>query len=256
MWFNFKKFDVHVKAIDGVNQKTLIGAIITIISVLVVIGLLVSELSFFLKVDVVSRMIVDNAVGVESVKLDVDITFFNIPCQSVVFAQEITRGTMHLHEPGNMDMADVETIDGKGCRVVGSSVTDKVGGNFRFGIKNNPISKNIADAAVPFASPLGDTMKVMEPRQLGNFSHRINHVAFYSLKGKSMLDKLPEFSPLLSEHTVVFNNLDSNIYQYSMLVSIHKTAIFISRLLLPVNNCACSCDNYTGGSNRVQGVIR
>lgn len=70
MFTKFKRFDVHVKAVDGVNQKTILGACITIISAAVVIILVLSELNLFLKVDVISRMVADNTVGIESVRLD------------------------------------------------------------------------------------------------------------------------------------------------------------------------------------------
>jgi hypothetical protein len=61
---------MHIKAVEGVNQQTLLGAFITLISTVLVLILLLSELSLFLKIDVVSRMVADNTVGLESVKLD------------------------------------------------------------------------------------------------------------------------------------------------------------------------------------------
>ena len=70
MFAKFNRFDVHVKAVDGVNQKTILGACITLLSVVIVLVLVLSEISIFFKVDVISRMVADNTVGIESVRLD------------------------------------------------------------------------------------------------------------------------------------------------------------------------------------------
>lgn len=70
MFAKFNRFDVHVKAVDGVNQKTILGAFITLLSVVIVLVLVLSEISIFFKVDVISRMVADNTVGIESVRLD------------------------------------------------------------------------------------------------------------------------------------------------------------------------------------------
>ena len=70
MFAKFSRFDVHVKAVDGVNQKTVLGACITLLSVVIVLILVLSEISIFFKVDVISRMVADNTVGIESVRLD------------------------------------------------------------------------------------------------------------------------------------------------------------------------------------------
>jgi hypothetical protein len=70
MFAKFNRFDVHVKAVDGVNQKTILGACITLLSVVIVLVLVLSEISIVFKVDVISRMVADNTVGIESVRLD------------------------------------------------------------------------------------------------------------------------------------------------------------------------------------------
>ena len=75
MFSKFNRFDVHVKAVDGVNQKTILGACITLLSIVIVLVLVLSEISIFFKVDVISRMVADNTVGIESVRLDFGIYF-------------------------------------------------------------------------------------------------------------------------------------------------------------------------------------
>lgn len=86
-----KKFDVHLKTVDGVTQQTVLGALMTIISIVTVIVLLTSETNQYFQKDFVSRMIRDTTQGVESVKLLVDIEFKKIKCDDISFIQEITR---------------------------------------------------------------------------------------------------------------------------------------------------------------------
>lgn len=197
----FKSFDAHIKAVDGVNQKTVIGAIITIISFVVVISLLVSELSIFLNVETVSRMVADTSVGVQSIKLEVDISFYDVPCEFVTFQQELTRGTLHLHEPGQIHREPIDFNGQIGCRLIGETLTDKVGGNFRFAIAPQDVP-NVPD----------------QPKPMRDFSHRVNHVAFEPTNGPSAADKFPEFSPLLNQHEVLIKDSDIALYQYAMLI--------------------------------------
>lgn len=196
MLSRLRKLDVHVKAVDGVNQQTLLGALISIISVLIVGVLVLSELSIFLKVDVMSRMVTDSSANLECVQLEIDVSFFHASCDRITFMQEVTRGSLHIHESGNVEK---NIWNDSGCRVTGKILTDKVGGNFRFGI--------------PFAEL--DSNKINDAT-MNNISHLINHVAFVSTKGASAVDKIPGISNLNDQLTVV--PLDSGIYQYSIQV--------------------------------------
>ena len=148
MWSNIKAFDMHVKTMDGVTKQTLLGAIMTLVAVIVVLVLFFSEVNDYTTPNLVSRMQADNANGRdnEAVNLHFDFDFMNIPCQHLTFKQEVVRGQVHEHEvqdegiilddkqyaedPNNPSMKTA------GCWIHGSLITDKIAGNFVF--KVNP----------------------------------------------------------------------------------------------------------------------
>ena len=143
-----KKFDVHTKTIDGVHdQQTVSGALITIFAVVIVFLLVTSEFAEYLKVDINDRMVPDSTVGVSDVTIEFDIEFLKTSCNRINFSQEVTRGTLHSHQPENIVK---EAIEGRSCWVHGSIVTDKVGGSFRFMIDK---SDEIAIGTLPGIAP-------------------------------------------------------------------------------------------------------
>ena len=199
MFSSIKKFDIHVKAVDGVNQQTILGAVLTIISTILVGVLIFSEVSTFLKVDVVSRMLTDKTAGVESVKLEFDLQFYDISCNRINFIQEVTRGTVHIHEPGIVEKFAIDDGITLGCHVRGSNVIDKVGGNFRFAIESaGPGTYN-------------------EPGRSANFSHIVRHIAFLPTQGASAADKLPELMENLRDQAISVP-ADTGVYHYAIQV--------------------------------------
>lgn len=212
MFAGFKKFDVHIKAVDGVNQQTVLGAALTLISTVLVLVLIMSEISVFNKVDVVSRMLADNTAGVESVKLEFDVNFFNAPCDKISYFQEVTRGTLHVHEPGTVEKFDLDDGTTVGCHVRGSSLIDKVGGNFRFAVEQIAVPQSNTP---PNESP---------PNVPANFSHIINRIAFVSTKGESALEKIPEVSHSLQDQvTIVPDNAAVYHYEVEVVPTQYKT---------------------------------
>lgn len=197
MFAKLKRFDVHVKAVDGVNQQTILGALLTIITTLVVVILLWSEVTQFMKIDVVSRMVADQNARFQSVRLEVDVEFNAVTCDRINFFQEITRGTLHLHEPGNVEKASTKN----GCRVQGAIVTDKYGGNFRFGV------------APKLSNNRGGEQQVLPT----NMSHYIHHIAFIPSEGIASADKIPAKNQQL-EQTQTIVPEGSGIYQYAIQV--------------------------------------
>jgi hypothetical protein len=195
MFNTLKRFDIHTKAIEGVHQQTIIGAILTLVTTLLVFILLFSEISVFFTTEVVSRMVVDTAFGVEAVKLEFDISFPTISCDGITFTQELTRGNIHTFETiSELEKNEVENPDPKsfpGCRLKGSFLTDKIAGNFRFAIS-------------PQRVPL-------------NLSHSLHKIAFQPNNAKNAKDKLPEIMDSVNE-TFVDIPLETGIYQYSITV--------------------------------------
>jgi endoplasmic reticulum-Golgi intermediate compartment protein 3 len=77
----FKKFDVHIKTVDGVSQQTTLGALFTLLTVAITMVLLYSEINFYLTRENVHHMVLDQNTGQETVRLDFDLEFHAIPCQ-------------------------------------------------------------------------------------------------------------------------------------------------------------------------------
>lgn len=190
-----KRFDVHLKAMDGVHQQNILGAVLTLVTTILVFVLLFSEISVFFKVDVVSRMVVDKNYGHEAVRLEFDLSFPTISCDSFTFTQEVTRGNIHLFESiTEVTKVDIDNPDPSGfsgCRLTGAFLTDKVGGNFRFAI-------------TPQKGEL-------------NLSHTLNKVAFYPVNVPSAKDKLPDIADTYSVSNVEVP-LGTGIYQYTITV--------------------------------------
>lgn len=152
---SLKRFDVHAKAIDGVHQQTLLGALLTLLTTILVFVLLFVEISFFFKIDVVPRMILDKSYGVEAVEVEFDVGFPKISCDGITFTQEVTRGNIHFLGETVTDLKkfDLE-IDPKswmGCRVTGKFLTDKVAGNFRFAISPQRVALNLTHSLTKVA---------------------------------------------------------------------------------------------------------
>lgn len=186
-----KKFDIHIKTLDGVNQQTLFGAFVTVVTVVVVILLLVSEIRLFVNKELISHMIADTSAGVEAVKIEFDVEFLRMKCDKISFIQEITRGSVHSHEPDHVDRKS--TVDNNGCNIFGSIVTDKVGGNFRFGL-----------------SVLPD-----QPEPL-DISHKVNKIYFHPSKADK-IDSVPSISyPLHGQMSSV--PIGVGIHQYVVQV--------------------------------------
>ncbi len=227
MLSKLKKFDVHTKVVDGVNQQTVLGAILTVVSVILVVILLVSEISVFMKVDVASRMVADNTAGIESVKLEIDIEFLTVSCDKINFFQEVTRGTLHIHEKGDLEK---RLSQNNGCRIVGNILTDKVGGNFRFSVDQ----------------PSDSNAQIFHAH---NLSHNINHIAFMPTNGLSAVNKIQGLSNILNDqYTSVPEN--TGIYQYSIQVQhtlcAHTKLTGLCRLYQPSTRvCMGSCHSPT-----------
>jgi len=192
-----KRFDVYVKTKDYVLQSTYLGAFMTLVGAFVVLILLFSEFSAYLQKDIVSRMVADSTVGVETVKLDFDIEFLKVGCEKLTFAQEVTRGTFHTHDPENIVKEALHRDDGGGgCWVKGSIVTDKLGGNFRFVVTpDDAISQAMATGSVNGpALVLGNINLVQGGQGIGqnkpklnppDLAHKINYITFHPADGNT-----------------------------------------------------------------------
>ena len=189
-----KGFDIHTKTLDGVTQQTAVGAVVTVIAAITVMVLLVSEIRIYGTTDLVSRMYPDNGIGKsgETVRLFFDVEFPEVECSVIRFQQEVTRGSVHVHEADNeAEIQREEMINpdrqGKfGCWIHGSLLTDRVGGHFTF--KVSPTERRLTEeerrkergeVSTPQLILGAPLMKTIVP----SLKHKINHIMFLPASG-------------------------------------------------------------------------
>jgi len=174
---------MHTKTIDGITQQTKMGALMTLMAILIVAFLLVYEVGDYLKKDVDSMMVIDSSIGHEAVRLEFDLLFYKVPCDKITFVQEATRGTIHTYEPEKVEKspyADPSDERIVGCQVSGWTVTDKVSGYFSFKIAaqlRNPDMQHQWQQQRRFR-------EVAENVIVPDLSHRVNKLMFLDANPK------------------------------------------------------------------------
>ena len=179
-----KKFDVHTKTEDGVTVQTVMGAVITVFSSIVIAYLVFSTISTYMKRDSIGHMVVDTSVGLEDLRIVFDINFPSVICDKLTVKQEVTRGTLH-HPQTPDNIVKIPSVEG-GCDVSGSMVTDKAGGNFVFQVE-----------------PTLDEAHIQEGGQLTppDISHNIRALQFLPVDiNKYDFDKTSEFNTVHKQH--------------------------------------------------------
>jgi len=74
-----KNLDAYPKTLEDFRVKTYTGAIVSVISVLFIGALFISEVALYLRVDVHPELSVDTTRG-EKLRINMDVTFHNLPC--------------------------------------------------------------------------------------------------------------------------------------------------------------------------------
>ena len=142
-----KRFDIHTKTIEGVGQQTYLGALITIISVIVIVVLLIVEIRLLFRTDVESYVLPDYSAGIDAVRLSFDFTFDFIDCERLTFIHDVVRGdSLHLGADEMVRKVKARLpvhLHDQGCRIYGTKLTEKVGGSFH--LKIEPKEEEIAD---------------------------------------------------------------------------------------------------------------
>ena len=77
-----KKLDAFPKTIDDVRVKTVPGAILSIISVILMVLLFMSEFAYYMRTERVDHLYV-NTTQISNLRLTFDISFHEIPCQLI-----------------------------------------------------------------------------------------------------------------------------------------------------------------------------
>lgn len=74
-----RQFDAYPKTLEDFRVKTYGGAVVTIVSAVLMFSLFVSELNFYLTKEVQPELFVDTSRG-QKLRINVDITFAHLPC--------------------------------------------------------------------------------------------------------------------------------------------------------------------------------
>ena len=220
-----KRFDVWQKPkVDEVFERTIFGAVVSVISICVVVMLVITEFSSYMKTDVASKMALDTLIGVSNTRIDFDLVFDGAECNRIEFTQEITRGQHHgpASDPGEIN----KMPDGNGCHIFGSIITDKIGGNFKFGILPTEEERKRAEEELsqrprdPFMPPI-PVRSLMPPPDI---SHVINHVFFHDLSDTKGMKSQPEplinieRHPLNGQRVVYHEGPKMGIHHYGIQV--------------------------------------
>jgi hypothetical protein len=142
----FARFDAHVKAKDGVQTRTLGGAIVSIAAVVTISLLFVSEWNVYRKLEVRNHMKIDAGQSSTTIPINLKVTFPQLPCKDVNLDADGQRNkagdvkknvvkTPYL-APYLKDADTAGTWDGgvtesnaPGCTIDGSVTVTKVAGN-------------------------------------------------------------------------------------------------------------------------------
>lgn len=206
----------------GLYQGSSFGGLLTLVAICMLCLLLRSELNNYLHPPATSYMKLHKSTELNSIQIKFDIDFYNLPCNSLNFSQEVARASMHSHEPEHLQKEPISMTNRNnktvplGCRVFGYAITDKAGGMFRFG------------KVVP-APPLDKTGKLIESdeltRELQSYklSHRVNHLMF-----------LPHNHPIANEDDVPGKDhmLNGHKVESSEGVAVHQYSLQIVETLL------------------------
>ncbi|ETV72729.1 hypothetical protein, variant [Aphanomyces astaci] len=132
MFNRLRQYDVYTKGVDGIQEKTMGGAIITVISVAIVILLFLSELGLYTTTEVVNRMHVDTVPQDAVMRIEVDITFLHEKCADVAMDASDIKGNKDLLSDSNIAAVPVVSDESEGCRLTGTVDVHKVAGVVSF----------------------------------------------------------------------------------------------------------------------------
>lgn len=92
---SIKSLDIFRKLPQELNQSTKTGALFSVVAGCLMIILFISELSSYLNVKISSEMYIDNR-GIETIDVNLDVTFYKLPCEVFSLDTQDVMGTHHV----------------------------------------------------------------------------------------------------------------------------------------------------------------
>lgn len=203
MLLSLKRLDIYRKVPKDLTQPTVVGAVISICSIVFMTLLFVSELVDFLTPTIINELFVDQTAGSLS-KIDVRLNV-SLPRLECKYAGLDIQDDSGRHEVGSMDhmiKSQIESTDEtgtkyNGCRLEVTFQINKVPGNFHLSTHSASHQPNVIDMAhVIHEISFGDDV-----RPLGL------HGSFNPLRGTSRLED---------------SNLQSHEYHLRIVPSIYE----------------------------------
>ncbi|CAI5718146.1 unnamed protein product [Peronospora effusa] len=186
---SWRRFDLNSKGVDGIQERTIGGGLVTLVSCMVVAFLLLSELSVWWTVSVTHHMHVDTAPQDDPITVEVDITFLHETCNDV--ALDVSDAKSNKDVLLKQDIQE-QPVGENGCRLYGTVQVQKVA------------------ADLSFAHEGSITMFSFFDFLNFNSSHVINHLRFGP--------QIPDMeTPLIDVKKIVMNNLVAYKYFVSVV---------------------------------------
>ncbi|GAB9466198.1 hypothetical protein Gpo141_00003577 [Globisporangium polare] len=189
---SWRRFDINAKGVEGIQERTIGGGIVTLLSCLCVAFLLMSEFSVWWTVDVAHRMHVDTDPQQDfPITAMVDVTFFHEKCSDVAIDVSDAKGVKDI-----LIKEDIKEIPfgDEGCRLFGFVTFKKVAGDIMFAHEGS--------------------VNIFSFRDFLNFnsSHTVNHLHFGPM--------IPNMETPLIDVTKIITN---NVATYKYFVNIVPT---------------------------------
>ena len=194
-------FDIYNKGIEGSQQRSVVGAVVTIGSALVMFLLFISELRTYLTTDVKNRLFVDPSRNSGYINVNFDISFPALPCGDVHLDLEDSKGVKAVNvdqrqtitktpllpedasaaaaaaaagasappsAPANAEGGEAKKKEPSGgCNLKGTLNVSKVAGDFHITLGKNRMQGD----HIQYSFSLKEAMTF-------NSSHVINHLSF------------------------------------------------------------------------------
>ncbi|CAH0480788.1 unnamed protein product [Peronospora belbahrii] len=181
---SWRCFDLNSKGVEGIQERTISGGLVTLVSCLVVSFLLLSELSIWWTVSVTHRMHVDTDPQDYPINVEVDIVFLHEACNDVAMDVSDSKGIKDVLLKTNIEE---EPFGENGCRFYGTAQVQKVAADLSFGHEGSLNMFSLFEFLT------------------FNSSHIVNHLRF----GPHIPDME---TPLIDVSKIVMNNLA--VYKY------------------------------------------
>ncbi|KAF1790344.1 Endoplasmic reticulum vesicle transporter, C-terminal [Phytophthora cactorum] len=175
---SWRRFDLNVKGVEGIQERTIGGGVVTVVSCVVVAFLLLSEFSVWWTVSVTHRMHVDTDPQQDfPINIEVDVSFLHEACTEV--AMDVSDSKGHKEIMLKKDIQE-EPFGENGCRLYGSVQVQKVAGDLSFAHEG---SLTIPD----METPLIDVSKILT-KNLATYKYFVSVVPsrYVYLNGRSV----------------------------------------------------------------------